>query len=491
MTSAATIPRKGRLRDRRRARTWSDGLLTTDPVVKVMVLLLPLVRLLMVLPVSPSVYPDGRTYRQANTWLDFSWTSFDGYSVRPWGVTVWMALWPGDRAIMLAQALLSGVAWATFAVVIARGIGNRVVRRLFVLAIVLLACSAQLANWDSVIQGDSLPMSTGILALAALVWLVREPTWGRAGLFAAAALWFSMTRPNTFVVLLVWAVGLLAIGLLRRRVLVLGVTAAVLLAFCGYSYLYNMRSDAAWTDRMGWARTTVGMAYPLGRYDPVAAAVLRDLKKTDAPTCLFPPNAAAVTAKGTTAWIATRVAECPGVDEWASKNWQSWWINWLVQHPSSALTIVKSQLPESLAPSVWGNVVAATPDSVSELFLGTRKLPQDAHPQQSYRTQPLIFWFAASGALALVARSRRLWRGTPWGVDLALVATVLGGLGSAVSSGLLIQTVPHEVAQESLGATAVITASAVALVAVGFDRVLSRRPAETAVLPDTRGPGED
>jgi hypothetical protein len=43
-------------------------------------------------------------------------------------------------------------------------------------------------------------------------------------------------------------------------------------------------------------------------------------------------------------------------------------------------------------------------------------------------------------------------------------------------NGLLIQTVPYEVAQESLGATAPLTAAAVALVAVGLDRVV-RRPA--------------
>jgi hypothetical protein len=476
MTIGTAAPGETRAPASARGRRWFGSFLGTDPAVKAMVLLLPLVKLLMVLPVTPSVYPDGWTYRTQNSWFDFSLTSLDGSSVRPWGVTAWMALWPNDRTIMIAQALLSAVAWGTFALVLAAGIAHPVVRRLFVLAIVLLACSAQLSNWDSVMQGDSLPMSTGVLALAALVWLVRAPGWGRAALFGAAALWFTMTRPNTFVVVLVWAVGLLVIALLRRRVLVLGVTAAVLVLFAGYSYVYNSRADPAWTAQLGYTRTTIAMAYPLGTFDPVAASVLRDLRSSDAPACMLPSNPAEVSKVGTTHWASTKAAACPGMDAWATKNWQRWWVSWLLAHPKATAQIVNSQLPDALSPSVWGEVVAATPNSVSALFLGTQALPQDAHPKQDYRTQPLIFWFTAVLALAIVARVRRLWRGSAWDVDVALGASVVGGLACAVSSVLLIQTVPFEVAQESLGATAVLTAAAVALVAVGFDRLLAPRP---------------
>jgi hypothetical protein len=55
-----------------------------------------------------------------------------------------------------------------------------------------------------------------------------------------------------------------------------------------------------------------------------------------------------------------------------------------------------------------------------------------------------------------------------------LAATVAGCVATAVSSGLLIQTVPHEVAQESLGATAALTAALVAAVGLGCDRILGR-----------------
>src|SRR5450759_2621523 len=90
------------------------------------------------------------------------------------GVTTWLALWPGDRAIMIGQALLSAVSWGALALVVSAGIRQATVRRLTAAALVLIPCTAQIANWDSVMQGESVSMSTGILALAALVWFTRE-----------------------------------------------------------------------------------------------------------------------------------------------------------------------------------------------------------------------------------------------------------------------------------------------------------------------------
>jgi len=89
--------------------------------------------------------------------------------------------------------------------------------------------------------------------------------------------------------------------------------------------------------------------------------------------------------------------------------------------------------------------------------------------------------------LAFAARRRGQWRGSPWAVDIALAASVAGGLLCAISSGLLIQTVPFEVAQESLASTVLITAALVAGVGLGIDRVLS--PAQRAAAPiPTGGP---
>ena len=427
-----------------------------------------------VVTVKPSIYPDTKTYRHEGHWFDLSLSSLNGHSLRPIGVTFWLAMWPNDRAIMVAQALLAALAWGALALVVSRGIRHTGVRRLFVAMLVLIPCTAQMANWETVILGDSIAMTTGILALAALIWLTQEPTWGRALVFLPLALWYTMTRPNLFVVLMAWAVGLAVVALLSKKVLLLGTVAGLLVLFSGYSYVYNMSSDAAWTEAHGYSRSTVGMAYPMGKYDPVATQVLADLRKTDAPRCMIPATPAAVTHGGTTRWVSNTVKTCPGMNEWATDNWQSWWIRWLATHPKSAVRLIDSQIFHSLSPSVWGNVVAATPASVADLFFGPEALPQSAHPTRMYRIQPLILWTIAGAVLAIAATRRRLWRRTAWGVDLMLAATVAGCVATAVSSGLLIQTVPHEVAQESLGATAALTAAIVAAVGLGIDRILGR-----------------
>ncbi|WP_406832977.1 hypothetical protein ABEG17_09125 [Pedococcus sp. KACC 23699] len=460
-------------RERTRAGRILDRLLDTDPVVRAMVLALPVIKLVGVVSATPSIYPDTKTYRHQGHWFDLSLSSMNGRSVRPVGATFWLAMWPNDGAIMVAQVLLAAVAWGALALVVSHGIRRPGVRRLFVALLVLIPCTAQIANWETVILGDSIAMTTGVLALASLIWLTREPSWGRALLFLPLALWYTMTRPNLFVVLLAWAAGLALVALLSKKVVLLGTVAGLLVLFSGYSYVYNMNSDSTWTQKNGYSRSTVGMAYPMGTYDPVATKVLADLRTSDAPKCMIPATPATVTDRGTTSWVATTVKTCPGMNEWATEHWQSWWIHWLLTHPGSTVQVIKSQLPHSLVPSVWGDVTAATPPPLAGLFFGTPALPQDAFGTHTYRSQPLILWAAAAVILAVAATRRRLWRRSPWGVDVILVATVGGGLATAISSGLLIQTVPHEVAQESLGATVVITAALVAEVGLAWDRLSS------------------
>jgi len=451
-----------------------------------MVLALPVAKVVGVATVSPSIFNDTTGYRSKGTWLDFSLTSLDGASLRPWGVTIWMALWPGDYAIMIGQALLSAVAWGGLALVVSAGIRHTTVRRLTAAALVLIPCTAQIGNWDSVIQSDAVSMSTGILALAALLWFIREPTWGRAAIFGAAALWFTMTRPNVFVILLGWALGLLVIAVLRRRLVVVWAVAAVLMLFSGYSYAYNMRSDGAWTAQHGYSRTTVSYAYPIGRYNPVARQIVADLRKSDAPRCMLPKGELLIPPLGPSYWVSRTVAVCPEMNTWATKNWQRWYLGWLLTHPTSTIRVIDSQFLHSLSPSLWGNVVAATPNSVAALFLGTPALPQDYHPQKSYHVQPLILWGLAAVGLAFAARRLGRWRDSPWAVDIALAASVAGGLLCVISSDLLIQTVPFEVAQESLASAVVITAALVAAVGRGIDRVLSPAQGAAAGRDDHR-----
>ena len=77
-------------------------------------------------------YPDTDTYRVRGLVPGLLAEQPGGRSVRPWGVTAWMALWPSDEAIVLAQTALSIVAWSVLALTAAAGIRRTAVRRVVV-----------------------------------------------------------------------------------------------------------------------------------------------------------------------------------------------------------------------------------------------------------------------------------------------------------------------------------------------------------------------
>ncbi len=439
-------------------------------MVRALVVAFPVVRLLEVVTSGPTTYPDTDTYRVPGGLLDLSLTSLDGGSMRPWGATVWMALWPSDRAMVLAQAVLSIVAWLTLALTVAAGIQQRAaLRRVVVLTLLVLALTAQVASWDLAIICESVSISSGILALAAGIRFVRAPAWGRAVVLLLLALWFTMTRPNVFPVLLSWAVAFALLGLARRELRLWGAVAALLVAFSLYSYVYNVRSDPAWRASWGVTRSTVAYGYPVAANDPVAASVIADLRRSDAPRCMIPDYPEQVSAHGTTAWVQQTARSCPGMDAWATAHWSHWWGTWLLTHPGPTLRIIGTELPNSLSTPVWTDVMAAVPAPVGSAFFGTAGLPQSAVPGRTYRTQPVLLWVTA--VLVLGWFGRRRLRQSPWAVDAMLAASVVGALASAVSSGLLIQTAAFEVGRESAGATVLMAASLVVLVGCGLDRL--------------------
>lgn len=460
------------------------GIGARDPFLQGALVTFLLLKAAAMVGTSPSVYPDGKSYRVAGSWLDFSLTSLDGSSVRPWGATIWMALWPGDRGIQVAQAGLSFLAWSALALAVAASIQHPLVRRVTAGVLLLVPCTAQVASWDGVMQSDAVSVSSGVLTLAMALRFSQLPTWRRAAALVVPALWFAMTRPNVFVILLVWAAGMVVVGLLRREALLWGATAAALVVISVYSYAYNVRTDQAWDDAYGYSKSTVAYAYPVGAWNPVAPAVIRSLRESDAPRCMIPETPKDV-AHGTTRWAAETSQACQGMNQWAKDNWNQWWARWLLSHPGAAWKIVNTELPNSLSPSVWGEVKAPVPGSVAQLLFGSMPLPQDPIRTTYYRNEPVLLWTAVALGLAVAGARSRRWRGSSWAVDAVLGLTVVGSVGAAVSSALLIQTVPFEVAQESLAAAVLLTASVLAAVGLGVDRLLSVRVGEAteATLP--------
>jgi hypothetical protein len=435
-----------------------------------MVAVYPLIRLLGVITAAPVNAPDAAGYRvRGDNFLNFALVSLDGHSIRPWGVTIWMALWPSDRGILLAQVALSIVAWAALAVTVANGIGNPAARRIMAFILLLVSCTGQVTAWDANMLSESVSVSTGVLALVAIIRFTRQPSWTRAGVLVLAGLWFAMTRPNVFPVLLAWAVALVVVGVLRRQVVLWGAVAGAFVLTSLYAYVYNVRSDDTWREQMGVTRTTIAYAYPIAANNPVAKDVLADVRRSDAPRCMIPATPNQVSQRGTTRWVHRTAGACPGMDAWATTNWTRWWVGWLLDHPTKTLRIIHTELPNALSPPVNANVSAPAPTFVGSMFFASTSIPQSTVATRSYRTQPLLLWLAAIITLAVLTR-RRL-RGGSWHTDLVVLVGAGGALVSAISGVLLIQAAPDGVGRESTGVAVLLTASCIALVGLGLGRL--------------------
>jgi hypothetical protein len=333
-----------------------------DPVVFAALGIFVLARLLssVLTPplTSPAQIPDLGTYRAFRGFLDFSLTSLTGHAVRPWGVTLWMALWPTNRAVVLAQATLAIIAWGCLAIAFYNAVEHLVLRRLLLVAVLVVGSTASVIGWDSIISSESVSVTAGVLSLAALLSLSRQPSTGRAVRFVLLALWFTMTRPNVFPVLLAWA-AVAAVMIVRssRRTL-WGTVAMALVAMCGYTLVYNFNVDGAWRrSAFSFSRTTMAYGYAVGPFDPVAEQVLADLRRSDAPACMLPAHPADVGVQGTFVWLRDTSARCPEMDMWASAHWNTWWLGWLAAHPPAATKIVVRGLASATSASRGGGVL--------------------------------------------------------------------------------------------------------------------------------------
>jgi hypothetical protein len=468
---------------------WQRAWRPEDPWVLAAVGTMLVLRLVTVLITGPQVFPDTASYRAG--FLDFSDTSLLGHSVRPPGVTVWMALWPGDVAIIVAQALLAVLCWSILLREVYLRCETPAVRRAAVVLVTLLASLPAIACWDAIITSESVSLSTGALALGLLLRAVRRPGWGSLALFAAASLWYATTRPVTVAVVVTWAVLLAVTALVLRADPVKWLAAAgVLVLISGYAYVVSQRGDAAWSEAYGFSRTTQAYAYNIGT-NPLGDAVIAAVKKSDAPRCVIPADRKAVTVHGPASWIGGVTKSCPEADVWLSEHWASFWRTWLLHHPQSAKLIVQAQLPTALATQVYGTYRSGVPLSIQQSFVATAGQTTTPH-STNFLTVPALAWFSA--ALVLLLMAARAYTRSDSTDALLLWGTALASLASIVVTVLLIQTPPNENGRENVAAATMIITTAVLAALLAADRAAARRRAGAQVASteaeDGAGPGD-
>lgn len=151
---------------------------------------------------------------------------------RPWATPLLYWLIPGtNRGLMVGQALLGAVCWATFALSAAAWFRLRWMRITVAVVIAGLGCTTTVTNWDAAKLSESLGLSLTVLLIAAWLNLLRRTEVLTAVLVVAATLPWLFVRqsvlPTAWTVVLLTGIGALVAW--RRRASV-GVHAVRILA---------------------------------------------------------------------------------------------------------------------------------------------------------------------------------------------------------------------------------------------------------------------
>lgn len=137
-----------------------------------------------------------------------------------------------DELRAAGQLALSIVCWLALAAALGAWIERRGVRLVAFASILLLSLAPQVAHWDTILLTESLSISFTAALVAAALWLVRAPSWGRLAALAAVTLLWVFTRDTNAYLAALIGVGMLIATpfVARRRFMLAGAAAMVVIA---------------------------------------------------------------------------------------------------------------------------------------------------------------------------------------------------------------------------------------------------------------------
>lgn len=194
-----------------------------------------------VLRSTPAIYPDSITYeRLAHAPL----TGHAFWNEAPWGLPLFYKLLGVlpvalTRSAPIAQWVLSSVAWMVLAFVVASFVGNRVLRLVSLALVLGFSLTPLVSQWNAAILTESLSLSVSVLALAALLLLLRRPTWLNTALALAGVMLSCATRVTNVFWLGVVTLAVAALVLRRRRWIAAVLAAGVVLVFANAALIGN------------------------------------------------------------------------------------------------------------------------------------------------------------------------------------------------------------------------------------------------------------
>jgi len=198
-------------------------------------------RMVSVLGVRISTYPDSASYFDLRLWQPFRlWTTPLVYSFG----------FSRDHLVAL-QVVVAVVAWVSAAMLIARAFRSQVAQAAATVGVLVLGLTTQVSNFDSAILSESLTLSlTVVLVALALNVVYRSSTRLMWAVGVVAFLWAFSRQSNVYILWLATSAAVLA-ALLHRRRGHFVVLACVLGAIALSGTVVSSSNTAIQTDNLG------------------------------------------------------------------------------------------------------------------------------------------------------------------------------------------------------------------------------------------------
>ena len=316
---------------------------------------------------NPSVQPDSSSYK-SSTFPDFSLVSFSGDSVRAWPTTLLFALAPNNSVVMLLQMAISAGAWSFLGITLLRDLRGSGPRLTFSLAFLVIACSPQLIQWETVILGQSLMIST-LTMMIALAFRFRNKGDSYklllSGLFLTSL--FLIQKSSNILLSVLFLLIFTLLNYRSRKVSLRVLTIFISLALFTYSVYVGNNINKSWSGTTYSGKTIL---LHLGGQSPAADEFVNFLEQsTKAPNCLYADAPFANIDSG----VDKVLKDCQGVEEYLSRNSTIDLARFLISNPVSSLKMLSIGIGAVTTDSAshYGKAISLFPNTVNSLFFGS------------------------------------------------------------------------------------------------------------------------
>jgi 4-amino-4-deoxy-L-arabinose transferase-like glycosyltransferase len=316
---------------------------------------------------NPSVQPDSSSYK-SSTFPDFSLVSFSGDSVRAWPTTLLFALAPNNSVVMLLQMAISAGAWSFLGITLLRDLRGSGPRLTFSLAFLVIACSPQLIQWETVILGQSLMIST-LTMMIALAFRFRNKGDSYklllSGLFLTSL--FLIQKSSNILLSVLFLLIFTLLNYRSRKVSLRVLTIFISLALLTYSVYVGNNINKSWSGTTYSGKTIL---WHLGGQSPAAYEFVNFLEQsTKAPNCLYADAPFANIDSG----VDKVLKDCQGVEEYLSRNSTIDLARFLISNPVSSLKMLSIGIGAVTTDSAshYGKAISLFPNTVNSLFFGS------------------------------------------------------------------------------------------------------------------------